>query len=148
MNEKGLYWTGERQNFKGSWQWPQGGIDSGETPREAAWRELREETGLSENEVELVAESHFWLTYEVPRNKPTFFGYRGQAQKWFLFLYKGKDEDAEKLAYASEDFQKVLKSPGSFSISARYLSALGLSSSCRFFDKTHSLMALTVSPTW
>lgn len=106
MNEKGLYWTGERQNFKGSWQWPQGGIDSGETPREAAWRELREETGLTENEVELVSECPFWLTYEVPRNKPTFFGYRGQAQKWFLFLYKGKDEDAEKIAFASEDFQK------------------------------------------
>ena len=106
MNEKGLYWTGERQNFKGSWQWPQGGIDSGETPREAAWRELREETGLTENEVELVSECPFWLTYEVPRNKPTFFGYRGQAQKWFLFRSKGKDEDAEKIAFASEDFQK------------------------------------------
>jgi ADP-sugar diphosphatase len=105
-NEKGLYWTGERQNYKDSWQWPQGGIDSGEMPLEAAWRELREETGLTEKEVELVAESPFWLTYEVPRTKPTFFGYRGQAQKWFFFRYKGLDEDAEKLALASEDFQK------------------------------------------
>ena len=92
MNGKGLFWTGERLNFKGSWQWPQGGIDSGETPRDAAWRELREETGLTEEHVELVAETPVWLTYEVPRTRPTFFGYRGQTQKWFLFRYKGADE--------------------------------------------------------
>ena len=47
INEDGLFWTGERLSFKGSWQWPQGGIDPGETPREAAWRELKEETGLT-----------------------------------------------------------------------------------------------------
>ncbi|MBO7543003.1 RNA pyrophosphohydrolase [bacterium] len=106
MNGKGLFWTGERLNFKGSWQWPQGGIDSGETPRDAAWRELREETGLTEEHVELVAETPVWLTYEVPRTRPTFFGYRGQTQKWFLFRYKGADEEAKKLAMESEDFQK------------------------------------------
>ena len=106
MNGKGLFWTGERLNFKGSWQWPQGGIDSGETPRDAAWRELREETGLTEENVELVAETPVWLTYEVPRTRPTFFGYRGQTQKWFLFRYKGADEEARELAMESEDFQK------------------------------------------
>ena len=106
INEDSLFWTGERLSFKGSWQWPQGGIDPGETPREAAWRELKEETGLTENEVELTAECPFWLTYEVPRNKPTFFGYRGQTQKWFLFRYKGDPKEALDLAKNSEDFEK------------------------------------------
>lgn len=106
IDSRGLYWTGERMGYKGSWQWPQGGIDHGETAEEAAWRELHEETGLTGDHVELVAECPEWFTYEVPRTRPTYFGWRGQTQKWFLFRYKGDPALARGLAEASEDFCK------------------------------------------
>lgn len=67
-----------------AWQMPQGGIDAGETPRQAVLRELREETGLQPPDVELLAEHPDWLVYELPieYRKPKV-GW-GQAQKWFL----------------------------------------------------------------
>ena len=75
---------------------PQGGIDDGEKPREAAYRELREETGVTRDKVEFVGKTHGWVTYDLP---PELLGkvwggkYRGQRQKWFLFRFKGKDTD-------------------------------------------------------
>jgi len=75
----------ERSDLPGQWQLPQGGIDVGEEPRAAAWRELGEETGLGPEEVELVAEHSRWTTYEWPfrvRNR----GKRlGQVHRWFTF---------------------------------------------------------------
>ena len=79
-----------------AWQMPQGGIDEGETPREAAYRELREETGVTRDKVEFVGKTHGWVTYDLP---PELLGkvwggkYRGQRQKWFLFRFKGQDSD-------------------------------------------------------
>ncbi len=67
-----------------SWQMPQGGIEEGEDPRAAVWRELREETGLLPHELEIVAEYPGWLVYELPveyRNPKVGWG---QSQKWFL----------------------------------------------------------------
>lgn len=64
------------------WQCPQGGIDVGETPLEAALRELFEETAISQDEIEVIAEHPGWLAYEVP--EPLRTRDRGQAQKWFL----------------------------------------------------------------
>lgn len=75
-----------------SWQFPQGGIDKGETPAEAMYRELYEEVGLYPNEVELLAVTKNWLRYRLPRrfirfdNNPVCIG---QKQKWFLL---GLDE--------------------------------------------------------
>lgn len=82
--------VGERADNPGSWQLPQGGIDPDESPLEAAWRELGEETGLTENEVRLVSELPDWIAYEWPpelRRETRKFGrsVRGQVQKWFLF---------------------------------------------------------------
>lgn len=69
---------------RAAWQMPQGGIEADETPREALWRELAEETGLAPPAVELVAEHPDWLVYELPpRMRRPKIG-RGQAQKWFL----------------------------------------------------------------
>ena len=73
---------------------PQGGIDSGETPREAILRELKEEIGTAE--VEIIAESQDWLTYEFPHwlVQNIWDGrYRGQRQKWFAMRFVGENSD-------------------------------------------------------
>jgi putative (di)nucleoside polyphosphate hydrolase len=82
-----------------AWQMPQGGIDWGETPREAAMRELEEEIGTAK--AEIVAESRGWLTYDFP---PELAGrvwggrFRGQRQKWFLMRFTGCDADIDLAA--------------------------------------------------
>ncbi len=97
LNADGLVFAGQRIDNPGSaWQMPQGGIDKGEKPREAALRELREETGVRPDLVEKLAKTEDWLTYDLP---PELIGsiwggrYRGQQQKWFLFRFLGTDSD-------------------------------------------------------
>jgi len=79
----------ERNDAPGSWQLPQGGIDADETPVEAAWRELFEETGLDHSDVRLVDETSDWISYLWPTDIRTKSDrgrkHIGQTQKWFLF---------------------------------------------------------------
>jgi putative (di)nucleoside polyphosphate hydrolase len=76
------------------WQMPQGGIDSGERPRDAAVRELLEETGVSS--ADYLAETD-WITYEFPSySGPAdhrLAQFRGQRQKWFAFRFTGIDDE-------------------------------------------------------
>lgn len=78
-----------------AWQMPQGGIDPGETPMQAALRELYEETGT--DNAEIVAESRDWYCYDLPSEVAAqrLWGrrYRGQRQKWFLMRFAGEDSD-------------------------------------------------------
>lgn len=72
-----------RVDLENAWQFPQGGIDTGETPRQALFRELQEEIGT--NDISIVAEYPEWVSYDFPPNilekmKP----YDGQKQKYFL----------------------------------------------------------------
>lgn len=79
-----------------AWQMPQGGIDEGETPRQAAMRELKEETGT--DAAEILAETGRWLTYDLPPELvPKIWGgrFRGQKQKWFLMRFTGRDSDID-----------------------------------------------------
>lgn len=74
----------ERTDTSGAWQLPQGGIETGERPCEAAWRELAEETGLGADDVRMVGEHPEWTVYEWPtsmRSGPRI----GQVHRWFFF---------------------------------------------------------------
>lgn len=77
-----------------AWQMPQGGIDKGEEPQQAALRELLEETGT--DKAKIIAESADWYGYDLPDALiPTVWGgkYRGQKQKWFVMQFLGADVD-------------------------------------------------------
>lgn len=77
-----------------AWQMPQGGIDEGEDPRQAALRELEEEIGTSK--ASILRESREWFTYDLPEELiPKIWGgkYRGQRQKWFAMRFTGNDGD-------------------------------------------------------
>jgi len=80
----------ERSDVPGAWQLPQGGIDAGEDPTVAAWRELGEETGLGPDDVDLVGVHPDWLVYEFPAHVRD--GKRlGQAQRWYSFRARRAD---------------------------------------------------------
>jgi len=81
-------------NPKNFWQMPQGGVDTGEDFLTAAFRELKEETNISN--VKLIKEIEGTITYELPEDLLGIIWkgkYRGQKQKWFLMRYLGEDKD-------------------------------------------------------
>jgi putative (di)nucleoside polyphosphate hydrolase len=75
----------ERVDQPGQWQLPQGGLEPGESPDGAAWRELGEETGLGPADVELVGEHPDWVVYEWPPDVVAGGNRLGQVQRWFFF---------------------------------------------------------------
>ncbi|GAB5375804.1 MAG: RNA pyrophosphohydrolase [Acuticoccus sp.] len=75
-----------------SWQLPQGGIDRGEMPIDAARRELYEETSVTS--ATLIGEAPGWLHYDLPGDLASWRGrYRGQAQRWFAFRFEGEEAE-------------------------------------------------------
>ena len=86
--------VGKRKDTPDAWQFPQGGIDKGEEPLDAAWREMGEEIGT--NNAQLIAQSSEWLGYDLPEdlaNKSWGGKFRGQKQLWFAFRCTGTDAD-------------------------------------------------------
>jgi len=109
VNEKGYVFVGQRlDNNRIAWQMPQGGIDAGEDPETAAYRELLEETGVKKQDVRFVASSSQWLSYDLPEDLiPILWNgkFRGQKQKWFLFKFLGEDGDIN-IATEHPEFSK------------------------------------------
>jgi len=94
VNRQGLVFAAQRIDTQGAWQMPQGGIDKGETPEQAALRELEEEIGT--NKATIIGRTADWLTYDLPVDvigKVWKGRYRGQKQVWFALRFTGQDSD-------------------------------------------------------
>lgn len=96
VNNQGLIFGAQRIDSDiPAWQMPQGGIDEGETARDAALRELWEETGVTTDLVTIKAETTDWVNYDLPHNligKLWKGRFRGQKQRWFLMQFHGQDD--------------------------------------------------------
>lgn len=96
MNSHGLVFSGRRRdNRDHPWQMPQGGLQEGETPRQAALREVREELGT--HAVSILEFRPDWLYYDYPApessKRATLF--RGQRHLWYLLRFEGDDRDID-----------------------------------------------------
>ncbi|MBW8072629.1 MAG: RNA pyrophosphohydrolase [Ferrovum sp.] len=90
-----------------AWQFPQGGIQAGETPEQAMYRELAEETGLLSQHVRILGRTRDWLRYDVPSQwlrRDWRNHYRGQKQIWFLLRMVGSDSDVSLAASQQPEF--------------------------------------------
>jgi len=97
VNEKRqVFWC--RRIGQDAWQFPQGGMDEGETPEEAMYRELREETGLLPHHVDIIGNTRDWLRYDLPEHlvrknsEPICIG---QKQIWYLLRFRGMEKDVD-----------------------------------------------------
>lgn len=97
LNQRDQVFVAQRIDNPGpAWQMPQGGIDKGEEPLAAAWREMKEEIGT--DRARYVGETRDWLQYDLPVELvPQIWKgrYRGQRQKWFAFRFLGQDTDID-----------------------------------------------------
>ena len=104
LNQRNEVFWGKRVG-QHSWQFPQGGIQHGENPEQAMYRELHEEIGLEPQHVQIIGRTREWLRYDVPQEflrRPSAANatrrsnrqaYRGQKQIWFLLRMVGRDSD-------------------------------------------------------
>jgi putative (di)nucleoside polyphosphate hydrolase len=109
-NREGKIFVGQRIDSISNiaWQMPQGGIDDGEEPEEAALRELGEETGISPNLVDMLARSKEEYFYDLPDELAAKLWkgkWRGQRQWWFLLRFKGEDGDVN-IATSHQEFSE------------------------------------------
>jgi putative (di)nucleoside polyphosphate hydrolase len=106
LNQKSQVFWGKRIRTH-SWQFPQGGIDRGENPEQAMFRELHEEVGLHPQHVQVLARTRDWLRYEVPDRfirRDARGHYKGQKQIWFLLQLVGHDWDLNLRATDHPEF--------------------------------------------
>lgn len=107
FNAEGLVFIGERVDTPGAWQMPQGGIDPGESVEEAAFRELREETGTDKAEIIRIAPEK--LRYDLPAEMRANLWngkYAGQEQIWIAMRFLGTDSDININIHTPPEFRK------------------------------------------
>ena len=122
LNQRNEVFWGKRVG-QHSWQFPQGGIQHGENPEQAMYRELHEEIGLTQEHVQIIGRTREWLRYDVPEEflrrsqnlrsatgKPRA-SYRGQKQIWFLLRMVGRDSDISLRATDHPEFDAWRWSP-------------------------------------
>jgi len=110
FNTDGLVWLGRRFGQTGPhvWQMPQGGIDDGEVPTQAASRELFEETGITQDMVTPLGEIDDWLYYDFPpdhKQKPGRY-WLGQRQRWFAYRFHGDETKIDLKAHGPQEFSE------------------------------------------
>ncbi|KAF1021987.1 MAG: RNA pyrophosphohydrolase [Paracidovorax wautersii] len=106
LNQNNQVFWGKRIRTH-SWQFPQGGIDRGENPEQAMYRELHEEVGLKPEHVHILARTRDWLRYEVPDwyiRRDARGHYKGQKQIWYLLQLIGNDWDLNLRATDHPEF--------------------------------------------
>jgi len=111
LNDRNEVFCGKRVG-QHSWQFPQGGIQHGESPEQAMYGELHEEVGLLPEHVQIIGRTRDWLRYDVPeeylrRQHATRVhrtAYRGQKQIWFLLRLVGLDSDIQLRASDHPEF--------------------------------------------
>ncbi|PCI00154.1 MAG: RNA pyrophosphohydrolase [Alphaproteobacteria bacterium] len=94
INDENKVFVGERLDNPGSWQMPQGGVNDGEKLEDAAFREMREETGTDNAKTLRVSEQVY--TYDLPHHllgKLWQGKYKGQEQRWIAFKFTGEDRE-------------------------------------------------------
>lgn len=105
-NSKNQVFWGKRIK-QNSWQFPQGGIQHGETPEQAMYRELQEEVGLQPCHVQILGRTRDWMRYDVPQHwikRECRTNYKGQKQIWFLLRLTGRDCDVCLRASSHPEF--------------------------------------------
>ena len=102
-----VFWA--KRRGQDAWQFPQGGIDENESPLDAMYRELEEETGLLKQHVEVTGQTDDWLRYSIPkhlqrtRSKPLCVG---QKQIWFSLKLVGEESDVNLANSAKPEFDR------------------------------------------
>ena len=106
-NQKGQVLWAQRMG-QDAWQFPQGGVNPDETPEQAMFRELWEEVGLKEQDVELIASTNSWLRYKLPRRMVRRYSQPvciGQKQKWFLLRLTSDESRLDLQATDDPEFE-------------------------------------------